>query len=436
MDMQDKQILELFIEPSRIGTFFTLPFRMPTDTESLTLKYSYERFHEGVPVGGFTPQTEINIIDIGLISPGGYQVGASGSNKTEISIGATEATPGYHVVPLTPGEWKILVGAYKIAPEGVKVTYELTFARKYLRLLKGDLHTHTFGSDGVLSADELARHALRHGLDFLAITDHNQFSSTDSFPHVPGITLIPGVEWTHYQGHANFLGVDRPYASPFATNTPDEAAARFASARENGALIVLNHPFDEGAPFRFNFDVLPFDCLEIWNGPMRESNLRAVGLWQNLLSAGKKVPIVGGSDYHRDNLFQILGGPTTCVFAMSAAPADILAALKAGHAYLTFAPMGPMLEFTAGSAMLGDSVRWAEVKEMYIAVEGLLPGDKINLVTRAGSETLVTAPGAGSYAEDIPMPAPGFARVEVHRVFIPGVPPLPALISNPIYFDA
>jgi hypothetical protein len=33
------------------------------------------------------------------------------------------------------------------------------------------------------------------------------------------------------------------------------------------------------------------------------------------------------------------------------------------------------------------------------------------------------------------MPRPGFARVEVLRSFLPGVPMLPALISNPIYFD-
>jgi len=34
------------------------------------------------------------------------------------------------------------------------------------------------------------------------------------------------------------------------------------------------------------------------------------------------------------------------------------------------------------------------------------------------------------------MPAPGFARVEILREFMPDLPPLPALISNPIYFDA
>ena len=106
-------------------------------------------------------------------------------------------------------------GRIQGAPEGVKVTYELTFTPKHLRLLKGDLHTHTLASDGVLTVEELAGQAQRHGLDFLAITDHNQMVTADALPHMPGLTLIPGVEWTHYQGHANFLGVDQPYDEPF-----------------------------------------------------------------------------------------------------------------------------------------------------------------------------------------------------------------------------
>ncbi len=34
------------------------------------------------------------------------------------------------------------------------------------------------------------------------------------------------------------------------------------------------------------------------------------------------------------------------------------------------------------------------------------------------------------------MTAPGFARVEIWRAFAPDLPPLPALVSNLIYFDA
>jgi hypothetical protein len=432
-------IIQFFVGHEREGTYFTIPFTMPPQTESFFLTYRYERHHEEeseTEFGKFVSREEINIVDLGLIAPNGTQVGVSGSDKTEIHVTETEATPGYRLSPLIPGEWGILIGAYKVAPAGVTVVYELTFTPKHIRLLKGDLHTHTIGSDGILTAKELARHAQRQGLDFLALTDHNQMVSTDSLPKIPGCTLIPGIEWTHYQGHANFLGVDKPYDEPFFANTPEEVQARFASARARGALITINHPFDEGSPFTFDMNTLSFDCLEIWNGPMRVSNLQAIGLWQGMLAAGKKVPICGGSDYHRSQLFIYPGGPTTCVYAMSASPADILDGLRQGHAYVTFAPNGPTLEMTASAAIVGDSVSFSRVKEIQISVNGLLAGDVIQVVTAQGSASILHAKTAGNMHGTYTIKSPGFAYLMLLRNFIPGVPPLPALISNPIYFDA
>jgi len=427
--------IHYFIGHEREGTYFTIPFTMPPQTESFTLAYRYELHHEESR-GQFTSRTEINIIDLGLIAPDGTQVGASGSDKTEVRVSETEATPGYRPVPLVPGEWGILVGAYKVAPAGVDVVYELTFTPKHLRLFKGDLHTHTIGSDGVMTAEELARLAQRNGLDFLAITDHNQMVSANSLPRIPNFTIIPGIEWTHYQGHANFLGVDKPYDEPFFANTLGEVQARFASARERGAFIVLNHPFDEVAPFQFDMNALPFDCLEIWNGPMRMSNLQAIGLWQGMLTAGKKIPICGGSDYHRNTPFIFVGGPTNCVYAMSASSADILSGLRQGHAYITFAPNGPRLEMTAGEALPGDSVPFSRVKEIQISASGLQTGDVVQVVTARENTPILKAETAGNLRTVYKLDAAGFAYVMILRNFIPGVPPLPALMSNPIYFDA
>lgn len=429
--------IQYFVGHEQEGQYLTLPFTIPPGIESFTLSYRYERHHEnGTNQGGFTSRREINIIDLGIIAPDGTQVGASGSDKTEILVGEIRATPGYRPHPLTPGEWRILLGAYKVAPAGVTVLYDIVFTPKHLQLLKGDLHTHTVASDGVLTVEELARHALRHGLDFLAVTDHNKMVSTDSFPNLDGFTLIPGIEWTHYQGHANFLGVDVPYDEPFNTNNLGEVQARFNSARARGALISICHPFDDLCPFKFDLNSIPFDCLEIWNGPMRESNLRAVGFWQGLLAAGKKVPICGGSDYHRDQLFLPLGGPTTCVFTMSSSPADILAALRQGHAYISFAPNGPALEMTAGEAILGDGVPFSRVRELQLSVIGLLAGDVLQVLTARGSTSLLKAESDGKFQGTYTMDVPGFARIEILRSFVPGLPLLPALISNPIYFDA
>lgn len=430
--------IPFFVGKDKEGTYLTVPFSMPADIETFTLSYEYER-HPEVPVavenGKFTSRPEVNIIDLGLIAPDGRQVGASGSDKREITLCETDATPGYRSSPLTAGEWKIILGAYHVAAQGVNVTYHLTFTPKHLRLLKGDLHTHTLASDGVLTASELAQRALRHGLDFLAITDHNQMVSADALPHLPGMTVIPGIEWTHYQGHANFIGSEKPYDEPFMTNDVEGMLARFNSARERGALITINHPFEEICPFKIDLKTIPFDCIEIWNGPMRESNLRTVGMWHSLLAAGMKIPISAGSDFHRDSLFLYPGGPTLCVFAMSASPTDILAAVKQGHAYAIFAPNGPTLECSAGDAMLGDSVSLSKTKEMHISVTGLVPGDVVQVATAQGSKPQVNATAQGNWEGMYKMEAPGFARVEIQRGFLPGLPLLPALISNPIYFD-
>lgn len=430
--------IDLLIQPDREGTYFTLPFQLDREAASLTITYHYDRYANMVQPaqnGEYHAQPEINIIDLGLIAPDGSQVGASGSDKTEIQISETHATPGYNPCRLMPGEWQILVGAYKVAPEGCRVSYDIRWTSKEVQLLKGDLHIHTVASDGVCTPAELGQRVVRHGMDFLAITDHNQMIARAALPQIPGLTMIPGIEWTHYQGHANFLGIDQPYDESFATNTVEDALARFQSACRRGALITINHPLDPTCGFQFDLNTFPFDCLEVWNGPMRESNLRAVGLWQSLLSAGRKIPICGGSDYHRDTPFIFPGGPTTCIHAMSPGISDILDALRKGHGYIVLAPNGPTLTLNAGDAMVGDTVAWSDVKQIHICASGLQAGDVLRVVTATGADVLLQAPAPGFAELDYPMQTPGFARVEILRSFLPGIPMLPALLSNPVYFE-
>jgi hypothetical protein len=433
----ETQELEIFIPHEKQGDYFTLPFQMPENIESFHLTYHYQTHQEQseqTPSGTFISSKGMNTIDLGLLNPQGEQVGVSGSNKNEIFINALQATPGYQPQELMPGEWEILIGAYKVAPGGVTVSYRLTFTPKERRLLIGDIHTHTIASDGVLSVEELATHAKRHGLDFLAITDHNQMVSAESLRMVRDITLIPGVEWTHYQGHANFLGVDKPYDEPFFTHSDEEVKARFNSARARGALIVINHPYEPSCGFQFNMKELPFDCIEIWNGPMRESNLKAVGLWQSLLESGQQIPAVGGSDYHKDGLFQILGAPCMGVYARANTPVEILKALRAGHSFIRFSPQGPSIQLNAGECQMGDARVWEAGQIVHIEASGLIPGDVIKVITQNEDISLFQAGSEGMAELSFPVKAPGFVRVEILRTFLPGLPPLPALISNPIYF--
>ncbi len=437
-DKETHKQIPLFIEHARQGTYFTIPFTMPEDIESLTITYQYQRQQESqtrLEYGTFTSRQGINTIDLGLIAPDGTQVGVSGSARSSIFLSETRATPGYHPHKLVPGEWKILVGAYKVADQGVEVSYELTFAHKYLRWYKGDLHTHTDASDGVFSRDELVRHAFQNRLDYLAITDHNQMPPGQALLQYPDITLIRGMEWTHFRGHANFLGADEAYVEPFFANTMDEIRARFESAHEHGALIVICHPRDGVNPFEFDIEQLPFDCLEIWKGLILEYNPIAIAWWHNMLVAGKKIPVCGGSDYHEDTLNRFPGGPTTCVYAMSNSPADILSALKHGHDFVTYAPYGPMLEMTAGDAIMGDSVSYSHVNQLEVHAYDLAGGDVVQVITGKETAPLIKAATPGELRGIYKMNSPGFARIEILRTLHPSLPLMPVLISNPIYFD-
>ena len=308
-------------------------------------------------------------------------------------------------------------------------------SKKSRRLLKGDLHAHTLASDGVHTVAELAFKAQRHGLDFLAITDHNQFAVLNSLPQIPGLTLIPGVEWTHYRGHANFLGVDRPYDEPFAANTDEEIRARFMSAHERGALISVNHPFEEGCGFQLDFTQLPFDCLEVWNGPMRESNLRAVGLWQSLLAQGQQDPRLRGQRLSPRHALHLPGRADHLRIRQLGRAERHPGGAAPGARLHHLRPSGPTLEMSAGEAIMGDSVRWEEQKRLWLTGGWAGQGRRSAAGDRNRGGKLAGSPAPGKFETEVEMPGPGFARVEVLRAFLPGIPRLPALISNPIYFD-
>lgn len=60
-----------------------------------------------------------------------------------------------------------------------------------------DLHTHTFHSDGTRSPKEVVDVALSHGIDILAISDHDNLAAyfeIKPYADARGVTLIPAIE--------------------------------------------------------------------------------------------------------------------------------------------------------------------------------------------------------------------------------------------------
>jgi len=82
-----------------------------------------------------------------------------------------------------------------------------------------DLHTHTYHSDGTRSPKEVVDVALEHGLDILAISDHDNLAAyfeIRSYADECGVTLIPAMELSCEVG-----GVD-VHILAYAFNALDE----------------------------------------------------------------------------------------------------------------------------------------------------------------------------------------------------------------------
>lgn len=397
------------------GLYLTVPFLVPQGVESMEIHYEYE--------------TSDNIIDFGMVDEKGQFIGWSGSNRSTLFLSERESSSGFACLPMREGEWKILLGAYKVKDEGVDVFYQVTFQFKHLRLLKGDTHVHSCGSDGVMTTEELAFLAKKEGLDYLFITDHNNYAHNESLPHSEKVTMIPGVEWTHYKGHAGMLGRKRPFKN-FISNSLEETKERLREAKEEGACVVLNHPFCPYCGWKWGMDEVEYDAVEVWNTALAvENNMACLNWWDKRLKEGKRIPITGGSDFHRLEQASMPAAPCTCVYAMSNSPGDILEAIKTGHCFLSISPEGPMMEATSEEKIIGDIMD--ENNSIKFSFWNLKAGDKLRLITESTEEEIICEEEKLTFEKEVFFEK--YLRVEVLRSLIGGLPQIPVLIANPFY---
>jgi hypothetical protein len=101
-------------------TYRHLPFGVPAGIRQLHLSIEYN-----ARIGSSPTLRGGNTLDIGLFDARSAESGGdgfrgwSGSEKTEITIDRDWATPPYRAGAPQAGEWRLLLGAYKVAPEGL-----------------------------------------------------------------------------------------------------------------------------------------------------------------------------------------------------------------------------------------------------------------------------------------------------------------------------
>jgi hypothetical protein len=372
--------IEGVLQPNQQLTYVHLPFEVPANIGRIDVAYSYDAEISSDPelTGG-------NTVDIGIFDPRGIDFctegyrGWSGSARKSFFIAQNDATPGYMPGEIQPGTWHICLGVYKVAADGCRyqVNISLTPSEEsafafpeLLRLsdtpseriqpdgwYKGEIHCHTVHSDGDSTPGEIVQLAESLGLDFLAITDHNNRTQGIDLARIKtNLILIPGYEVTTYYGHWNIWG-DNGWID-FRVQQADDLARAVNEANARGFLMSCNHPKPYGPDWAYP-EVEGYSCVEVWNGPWEGLNPIALEFWEARLRRGKRLTAVGGSDHHfswREHPAK-LAHPTNYIYCPGKPSAvELLRALRAGHAFISESPLGPQLFLAANNAIMGDQV--------------------------------------------------------------------------------
>jgi hypothetical protein len=213
------------------------------------------------------------------------------------------------------------------------------------RYYKGNIHSHSTNSDGLLTPAEVAGAYRDRDYDFVAITDHflarygHPITETAPF-RSSTFTTLPGAEM-HVRGLDNGIIWDLlaiglpPGFAPLAEGETDVALAR--RARAAGAFVAIPHPAWNGVVHSDGLRLIEaVDAIEIHNEGHTLDSDRGSGwyLADSLATAGHRhFSTFAADDAHfKGDRFDRFGGWIN-VRAESLDPESLLAAMKAGHYY-------------------------------------------------------------------------------------------------------
>jgi hypothetical protein len=254
---------------------------------------------------------------------------------------------------------------------------------------RGDLHMHTAHSDGSCDSQSgrevpcplflTVEAAIKRGLDFIAITDHNTMSQANAMrelqPYFDRLLLIPAREVTTFQGHANLFGTTAPVDFRIDGHQVKDWNALLRQIAPLHGLLAINHPIrpnDEtcmgcGWSARPPIDMSRVQAIEAVNGIDAMLPDSGIPFWQGLLDRGYRLTAIGGSDNHDATRAlalpdaSVVGTPTTVVHAGNLSMQAILAAIRAGHVFIDVqGSRDRLLELTAHAgnqtAEMGDAL--------------------------------------------------------------------------------
>lgn len=424
-----------------------LPFEVPAGTAEIEIRH-------------VNPIAD-NVIDWGLYDPDGFR-GWGGGLDERVVINEAAASRCYLAGPVKPGTWQLVLGKAKIVTALASYSAEIDLraaptlaaqpertpyvATKALetgaRWWPGDFHVHSRESgDARPTPNEVLTFAASRGLKFVELSEHNTTSQLDFYNDAQSqhadILLLPGVEYTTYDGHANGIGatkwVDHKIGLDGLTIT--QAATAF---RDQGAVFAINHPtldlgnFCIGCAWKHDLDFGLIGAVEIGTGGWDQTGSlfspSAIALWTEMSATAHLTPI-GGSDDHRggedtDVFHSPIGSPTTLVWADELSATAIVDGVRKGRTVVKLrGPEDPMVELgTTGepAAMIGDVVTNDRPTLVATVTGGV--GHEVHIV-KAGTVVATSAVTTDPFRFELPVCAPmageDFYRAEVYEGVTP-----------------
>jgi hypothetical protein len=345
---------------------------------------------------------------------------------------------------------------------------------------RGAIHVHTRRSDGTGTADEVAAAARRAGLKFVIFTDHGDGTRGSDVPvYRSGVLCIDAVEISTNGGHVVALGLPQ---TPFPLG--GEARDVLEDVRRMGGMSIAAHPDSARPQLRWSDWDTAFDAIEWLNGdsqwrdegwgaigrslftyPFRRAATLATLLdrpddlmnrWDMLLRSRPVVAVAaadaharvgpGGDPYGRslslrvpsyEQVFRTFSIALPLARMQGNAAEDarvVIEAIRNGRVYSTMDALAApaVLAFNARSgshtAVMGDRLRLDGPVSLDVETHAP-PGSTIRLI--ADGKTV--ASGAAPVLRYAAPATPAAYRVEIDMPGAPGTPPIPFVVSNPIY---
>ncbi|QHQ35158.1 PHP domain-containing protein [Algicella marina] len=239
------------------------------------------------------------------------------------------------------------------------------------RFWRGNLHTHSTLSDGVLDPAEVCRRYQAEGYDFIALTDHfigcfgypiadTRPCRNDAFTTLLGAEIHSGAMENGDLWHILAVGLPQDFTPPDApdfqaTADQESGPAIAARARKAGAFVAIAHPQWSGLTLSDAASIEAAHAVEVYNhgcaiGAERPDGFHTLDL---LLSQGRDLTLIATDDAHFTEPDHF--GGWVMVKAEQNTPETLLTALKSGNFYSSQGPELRGIEVSADTITVTSS---------------------------------------------------------------------------------